>query len=53
MMSDVDILLGYEAFFCIFVRASIEPKFVTVETDISAAWKWFRIHWFERKRCWK
>jgi hypothetical protein len=51
--SDAAIRFGYEAPFCSVVNTIIEVRFVTVETEISAAWKWFTIHWLVRKRFWK
>ena len=51
--SEVAIRRGYEAFFCNFVKMSIDPKFATVETDISADWKCFVIHVFDSNRWWK
>lgn len=50
---DVDIRRGYDAPSCSLVKTMIDPKLVTVDTEISAAWKWLRIHWFEPKRFWK
>lgn len=49
---EVAIRLGYEAFFCSFVKTSIDPRLATVDTDISADWKCLAIHLFDSKR-WK
>ncbi|KAI7205901.1 hypothetical protein KC324_g41 [Hortaea werneckii] len=53
MIRELTIRLGYDAFACSLVRTSIEPRFVTVETEISAAWKLSKIHLLLWKRCWK
>lgn len=47
---EVAIRRGYEAFFCNFVRTSMEPRLATVETEISADWKCREIHLFDSKR---
>ena len=35
------------------MRRIIEPRFVTVETEMMADWKWVRSHSEEEKRDWK
>jgi hypothetical protein len=49
--SDEVILFGYDAPFCNLVSTTIAVRFVTVETEISAAWKWFKIHSLVRNLC--
>jgi hypothetical protein len=51
MQRDETIRYGYDAFFCNLVSASMEPRLVSVETDISADWKWVKIHLCEENRC--
>ena len=44
---------GYDAPTCRRVKMSMAPRFVTVETEISAAWKCSRIQGESAKRDWK
>ena len=52
-MRDAIMRFGYEAFFWSFVRRIMEPRFVTVETEMMADWKWVRIQSELEKRAWK
>jgi len=53
MTNELRMRPGYEAFACSRARTKTATKFVAVETDISEAWKFSKIHASPRKRIWK